>query len=91
MQDLTLVNHLIPNPDIQTLYLPEEKGWFKLLWVESLHKKYRKYRTSYRLTKTKIRLPPQKTEQVNYCVIKYSGVLSMLGNRFPDWGGGRVF
>ena len=30
-------------------------------------------------------------EQVNYCVIKYTRVLSMLGNCFPDWGGGKGF
>ena len=27
-------------------------------------------------------------EQVNNCVIKNTRVLSMLGNCFPDWGGG---
>ena len=30
-------------------------------------------------------------EQVNNCVIKNTIVLSMLGNCFSNWGGGRVF
>ena len=30
-------------------------------------------------------------EQVNYCVIKYTSVLSMLGNCFPVWGEGKSF
>ena len=30
-------------------------------------------------------------EQVNNCVIKNTIELSMLGNCFPDWGGGKGF
>ena len=73
------------------LHLPEEIGWFKLLWVKSLHKSIENIERHIASQRQKLDYHHKKMEQVNYCVIKYTRVLSMLSNRFPDWGGGRVF
>ena len=81
MQNLTLVNHLIQIFK-RYIYLKRKDG-LNFCGLIAYIKSIENIRTSYRLTKTKLRLPPYKMEQVNHCVIKHTRVLSMLGNCFP--------
>ena len=83
MQDLTLVNYVILIFK-RYIYLKRKDGlnFYGLkAYIKSIENIER------HIASQRQKFDYHQMEQVNCCIIKYTRVLSMLGNCFPDWGG----
>ena len=84
MQNLTLVIHLILIFKCY-IYLKREDG-LNFYGLKAYIKSIENIERHIASQRQKLDYHHKKMEQVNYCVIKYTRVLNMLGNCFPDLG-----
>ena len=89
MQDLTLVNHVILIFK-RYIYLNRKDG-LNFYGLKAYIKSIENIERHIASQRQKLDYHHKKMEQLNNCVIKNTIVLSMVGNCFPDWSGGKGF